>query len=161
MNWLDIVIIIGLIISLIMGLRSGLIMMLFMLAGTIIGLILAGQYSDSLALKLTFISDFNIAGIIAFLIIFLGTLLVAWLLALLVQRITKFALLDWLNRVGGAIFGLLLGAIFIGAILAMYMRYMGNSETITGSPLATFLINRFWVVLGLLPSQFDHIQSYF
>jgi membrane protein required for colicin V production len=161
MNWLDIVIIVSLIIAGFMGYQAGLIKMLFVLAGVIIGVVLAGQYGDSLASKLSFISDPNIAGIVAFLIILLATIIVAFILALIVERLAHWALLGWLDHVGGIIFGLLICAIFIGGVLAMYLHYQGSSDTVTSSPISGFLINKFWVVLGLLPSQFAHIKTYF
>ncbi len=161
MNWLDIVIIIALIMGGFMGFRAGLIKMLFVLVGVIIGVVLAGQYGDSLAMKLTFISDAHTAGIAAFIIILLATIIVASILAFIVAKITHWALMAWLDKLGGIVFGLLLCAIFIGGLLAMYLRYMGSSDTVTSSPIANFLINKFWVVLGLLPSEFSHIKSYF
>jgi membrane protein required for colicin V production len=161
MNWLDILIIIGLAISLIIGIWAGLIRTLFILAGMIIGVVLAGQYSEALGEKLSFISSPGVAGIIAFIIILLATLLVVVLLAIIVQKIAHWVLLGWLDRIGGGILGLLLGAIFIGAMLAMYMRFQGSSDVITSSPLASFLVDKFWIVLGLLPDQFDYIRNYF
>lgn len=161
MNWLDILLIIGLIVSVIMGIRQGLIKGLFVLAGVIIGVVLAGHYSDSLAAKLTFISDIGIAGIVAFLIIVVATLIVALILAFIVQKVVHWALLGWLDRLGGAVLGLLLGAIFIGAILAMWLKYEGGVSTISGSALANFLLDKFGLVLGLLPAEFGAIHSFF
>jgi membrane protein required for colicin V production len=161
MNWLDIVIIIGLIISLVNGIQQGLIKVLFSLAGGIIGVVLAGRYSDALAEKLSFISDINIAGIVAFIIIVIATLIVATILGIIVKKIASAVLLGWLDKLGGAVLGVVMGAIFIGAILAMYLRYEGPTDVITSSALATFLLDKFWVVLGLLPDQFDYIRSYF
>ena len=151
MNWLDIVIIILLVGSVIMGLRAGFIKVLFVLAGVIIGVVLAGQYSGSLAAKLSFISDIGIAGIIAFLIILIGTLIVALVLAFIVERLAHWVLLGWLDNLGGAVLGLLLGAIFIGAVLAMWLVWEGSTDAISGSVLARFLIDKFGIVLGLLP----------
>jgi membrane protein required for colicin V production len=161
MNWLDIVIIVGLVISLLIGLKMGLIHVLFLLVGVIVGVILAGQYSGSLAAKLTIIPDAGIAGIVAFIIIMVATLLVAMLLAFIIRKIFKAALLGWLDRVGGAVLGVLMGAIFIGAILAMWLRFVGNVDAITGSALAKFLVDKFGIVLGLLPSEFDGVRSFF
>ena len=162
MNWLDIVIIVGLILFLIMGLRAGLIKVLFLLAGVIIGVVLAGRYSDSLAMKMTFISDYSIAGIVAFIIILLATIIVALILAFIVQKIVHWVLLGWLDNLGGAIIGLLLGAIVIGAILAMWLKYgEAGIDVITGSVLAQFLLDKFGIVLGLLPAEFGVIHYFF
>jgi membrane protein required for colicin V production len=161
MNWLDIVIIVGLIISVIIGLQAGLIKVLFLLAGVIIGVILAGRYSDSLADKLSFISDPGIAGVVAFVIILLATIIVALILAYIVEKIAHWVLLGWLDKLGGAVIGLLLGAIGIGAILAMWMKYQGGVDVISGSVMAKFLLDQFGIVLGLLPSEYEGIHFFF
>lgn len=162
MNWLDIVIIIGLVISLVSGIQQGLISILFSLVGGIVGVILAGNYSDALAEKLSFISDYNIAGIVAFVIIVVATLIVASILGLIVKKIVHAVLLGWVDKLGGAVLGLLVGAIFIGAILAMWLKYSDTSvDPIAGSALARFLLDKFGIVLGLLPSEYDVIHQFF
>lgn len=162
MNWLDIVIIIGLIISFVSGIQQGLIKIAFTLVGGIIGVVLAGRYSDALAGKLSFISDSNIAGIVAFVIILIATLIVASILGMIVKKIASAVLLGWLDKLGGAVLGLLLGAIFIGAILAMWLKYgSSGADVIAGSALARFLLDKFWVVLGLLPAEFDAVHYFF
>jgi membrane protein required for colicin V production len=161
MNWLDIVIIVVLILSIFMGYRTGLIRGAFLIAGIIIGVVLAGQYSDDLGAKLTFISDPNIAGILAFIIILIATLLVALLIAYIIQRIAHWTLLNWIDAWGGALLGLVLGAFFIGAILAMWLKFQGNNDVITSSALGRFLVDKFTVILGLLPSEFQGIRDFF
>ncbi len=161
MNWLDIVIIIGLIISLVSGIQQGLIKVLFTLVGGIIGVVLAGRYSDALAEKLSFISDPGIAGIVAFVIIVLAALIVATILGIIVKKIVSAVLLGWLDKLGGAVVGVVLGAITIGALLAMYIKYQGYNDVIFESALANFLLDKFGIVLGLLPSEFDIIREFF
>jgi membrane protein required for colicin V production len=161
MNWLDIVIIIGLVISVFSGIQQGLVRIAFSLAGGIIGVVLAGRYSDALAEKLSFISDPGIAGIVAFVIIIIATMIVAAILGMIVKKIVHAVLLGFVDKLGGAVVGLLMGAIFIGAILAMYLNYQGPIDAITNSALATFLLDKFGIVLGLLPSEFKAVQDFF
>jgi membrane protein required for colicin V production len=161
MNWLDAVIIIGLILLLFAGLKAGLIKMLFLVVGVIIGVTLAGRYSDGLADAMSFIGDPVTAGIIAFIIILVATILVAMILAFIVERIVHWAMLGWLDSLGGAILGLLLGAIFIGAILAMCYKYLHTTDLIAGSALGRFLLDKFGIILGLLPAEFQGIHYIF
>jgi membrane protein required for colicin V production len=162
MNWLDIVLIVGLLVSALMGFFSGLIRILFMLAGVILGIFLAGLWADGLASKLTFISDPNIAHVTAFVIILLATMIVFMILEFVIIRlIIKSKTLGVIDKVGGSILGLLVGAIFMGAIMAVELKYFGPNPLITSSPLASFLVDKFGIVLGLLPSQFDIIRGYF
>ena len=70
-------------------------------------------------------------------------------------------MLGWVNRIGGIIFGLLLGVIFSGAILAILVKFLGINTIIEESILATILLDRFPIVLALLPDNFDTIRSFF
>ena len=52
-------------------------------------------------------------------------------------------------------------AIFSGALLAMWVKWLGVSDPITESFLAEFLLGQFPLVLALLPGEFDSIRSFF
>jgi membrane protein required for colicin V production len=143
-----------------MGLWAGLIRQLFSLIGMIVGLLLAGAYGDALAEKCTFF-DPNTAHIFAFVVIFLGAIIVASIIGSIIRMALKNTPFGIIDKIGGAVLGLLSGAIFIGAILAMYLKYVGQPDVITSSPVAAFLVDKFGIVLGLLPAQFDSIRSYF
>jgi membrane protein required for colicin V production len=159
-NWLDIVIVIALIISIFAGLMLGFIKAALSLAGIVVGVILAGNFYKELAGVLTFISNQSIANIAAFIIIFIAVILVATLVAILLSAAIRAMTLRWVDRVGGAIFGLLTGAIFISAILAIIVKYFGEG-LVTGSLLAGILLDKLLIVLGLLPSEFDAIRQFF
>jgi len=161
MNWLDIVIIVALAIATLLGLRSGLIKAVLSLAGLIVGVILAGRYYVPLSEQLFFISQANTAKIVAFAIILIGIMVIAAVLARLLKWAASAILLGWVNRLTGAIFGLVLGAIFCGAILAIWVKFLGIGEPIAQSMLATILLDRFPMVLTLLPDEFDTIRSFF
>ena len=65
----------------------------------------------------------------------------------------------WLSLAGAAL-GFVLGAIFCGAILAIWVKFLG-AGAIADSGIATLLLDRFPLVLALLPSEFDGIRSFF
>lgn len=161
MNWLDIVLIIVLVISVVMGIRAGVIKVLFTLVGGIIGVVLAGRFSDSLGNKMTFISSASTAKIVAFAIILIVVMIIATVLAFVIKKIASAVLLGWVDKLGGGILGLVLGAIFCGALLTMWVKFQGGSGTVEGSAISRFLINRFPVVLGLLPSEFKSVKDFF
>ena len=69
MSWIDIVITVIVVITTVVGLRTGIIKAALSLVGVIVGVILAGRYSASLANQLTFISSEEVARIVAFAII--------------------------------------------------------------------------------------------
>ena len=160
MNWLDIFIIVITAIPTLIGLKIGIIKAALSLAGVILGTILAGHYYVALAEQLTFISQANLAKIAAFAIILIGVMLIASVLAAVLKWVVSAVMLGWVNRLGGAIFGFLLGAVFCGALLAIWANFLGTGA-ITSSGLATLLLDRFPMVLALLPEEFDAVRSFF
>ncbi len=123
MNWLDIAIITTIDISTLTGLRFGIIKALLSLAGSIVGLVLARQYYIILAPQLTFIANENAAKIAAFATILIGATIIAALLAWLLKWITSIIMLEWVNRAGGAVFGLAAGS----HILQCHISYLGQA----------------------------------
>lgn len=161
MNWLDIIIIVLIIIPTFIGLKVGIIKSILSLAGVIIGIILAGQYHASLGEHLTFISSASLAGIVAFAIILVAVMIVAAVLGSVLQWITKVVMLGWINRLGGAAFGFIMGALFCSTILATWAKFLGAEGLLAESSLAALLLDYFPVILALLPGEFDSIRSFF
>ncbi len=161
MHWLDIVIIVVIAISAFIGLRIGIIKAILSLAGLIVGVILAGSYYVPLSEQLAFIPQANVAKIVAFAIILIGVMIIASVLAWLLKKVASMMMLGWVNRVGGAVFGLALGAIFCSALLAIWVKFLGIAGAIAESGLATILLDRIPVVLALLPDEFDVVRSFF
>jgi membrane protein required for colicin V production len=162
MNWLDIVIAIILVIAILMGLKTGLIKMVISLVGLILAIFLAGRFYVALADKLTFISSDQVARIAAYVIIFIVVMIIAAIVAWILTKLVSIILLGWLNHLGGAVIGFVIGAIFCGAILAIWVKYStSGGDVISGSLLGRFLLNTFPLVLALLPHEFDTVRSFF
>ncbi len=162
MNWLDIVIIVTLAISTFLGLRTGIIKAVLSLAGVIVGVILAGLLYVPLSEQLSFIQQAGVAKVVAFAIILIGVMVIAVVLARLLKWAASVMMLSWVNHLGGAVFGLALGAIFCSALLATWVKWLGiGSTTITESIVAAFLLDKFPMILALLPDEFDAIRSFF
>ena len=160
MNWLDIVIIVVIGISTFVGLKRGIIKAVLTLAGLIVGVILAGRFYVPLSEQLTFIPQASVAKVVAFAVIFIGVMIVVALLAQLLKWAASAIMLGWANHLAGAIIGFVLGAIFCGAILAIWVKFLG-AGAIADSGIATLLLDRFPMVLILLPAEFDGIRSFF
>ena len=161
MNWLDIVIIVAVAIAILIGLRIGIIKAVLSLAGLIVGVILAGRYYVPFSEWLSFIPQASVAKIVAFAIILIGVMVIAGVLASLLKWAASVVMLGWVNRLGGAVFGLVLGAIFCGALLATWLTLFGMAESIIESNLAAILLDRLPMVLALLPDEFDAVRSFF
>jgi membrane protein required for colicin V production len=160
MNWLDIVIIVILAVSVFSGVKAGIIKLAFMVVGVIIGVVLAGHFSDSLGNILP-ISNKGIASALAFAIILLVMLIVAAILAWFIKWAVKAVMLGWVNALGGGVLGLFLGFLFCGAVLTMWVKYLGISNGVESSALARFTLKTFPIILGLLPSEFNSVRSFF
>jgi membrane protein required for colicin V production len=161
MNWLDIVLLLLMLIPTAIGLKIGIIKAAFTIVGGIVGIILAGRLYEPFAGVLGFISNEGAAKVVAFAIIFIGVMVIAAVLAAVLKKLVSAVLLGWVNRLGGAVFGFILGFIFSGALMAMWVKFLGPGDTIQASPLAGFLLDSFPVVLGLLPSDFDSVREFF
>ena len=161
MGWLDTVIIVVIAIAIFLGLSIGIIKAVLSLAGLIVGVILAGSYYVPFSEQLTFIPQSNVAKVVAFVIILIGVMVIASVLAWFLKRVASIMMLGWVNRAGGAVVGLALGAIFCSALLAIWAKFLGSDGAIAESGLATLLLDRFPMVLALLPEEFDAVRSFF
>jgi len=161
MSWLDIAIIVIIGITALTGLKIGIIKTALTLVGVIVGVILAGRFYVALADKLTFIPQETLARVVAFAIILVVIILIASIIAGVLKWLASIVLLGWVNRLGGALFGLIMGSIFAGALLAMWTQFLGISDPIAESALANFLLDSFPMVLALLPEEFDSVRSFF
>ncbi len=161
MNWLDIVIIIALALTTFLGFKTGLIKAALSLAGLIVGVILAGRCYLTFSEWLSFIPNENAAKIAAFVIIVIGVMIIAAVLAHLLKWAVSAMMLGWVNHLGGAVLGLALGVIFCGAILAIWVKWLGAGSTITESAVAALLLDKFPLILGLLPDEFNAVRSFF
>ena len=161
MNWLDIVILVVIASGTVSGLRVGLIKAALSLGGVILGVILAGRYYMPLAERLSFIPQAGVADVVAFVLILIVVMLIASLLARLLQWVTSAVTLGWVDHLGGAVLGLVLGAIFASALLAIWTKFFDITEIIRQSAIAAVLLDRFPVVLAFLPEEFGALRSFF
>ncbi len=161
MNWLDIVILVLIVIPTLIGLKIGIIKAVLTVVGVVVGVVLAGRFYGVLAGYLTFISQTSLAKIAAFAIILIVVMIIATVLASLIKWVVSAVMLGWVNRLGGAVLGFVLGAIFCGALLTSWVKFVGISGPIYESALAVLLLDSFPMVLALLPAEFDSIRSFF
>lgn len=159
MNWVfDIIILLVIAVPTFIGMKVGIVKALLIVVGGIVGVILAGRFSDRLG---AVFSDEAWAKVVAFAVILLAVLIIASIVARLVKWALSAVLLGWVNRLGGAVLGFILGALFCSAILTMWVKYMEAGDIIQNSALANFLIDTFPIALGLLPASFDEVRDFF
>jgi len=173
MNWLDIVIIVIAVIRAYIGWNQGFIRAVISIAGLIVGILLAGQFADDLA---EVMGGAQWAYFVAFAIILIVVLIISDIIGGILKKFTKLAMMGWLDSLAGMVLGLLIGAVAVAAVLASAGAWatallpeheiidsakQGMSTAIGDSALAELLIDKFRLVLGLLPDKFDAIQKFF
>jgi len=161
MNWLDITIIVISIVFGIVGLRQGAIKAAFSIAGLVGGIALAGRYYQPFAALLS-PGGASWAGIAAYAIILVATLVVAGVIGWLVAKLAHIVMLGWLDRLIGFILGAGVGSMLCAAALAIGSKYLPGAEgAISQSVVAQFLMEQFPLLLALLPEEFDFIRDFF
>ena len=164
MGWLDIVIIVVLMITALIGFKRGFTKTVLPLVGIILGLFLAGRFCAPMAGWLSsWLESPNQSTIVAFAVIFILVTVVALALSSLMNRLLRLMLLGWVDRLGGAVFGLAIGGLIPAILLAVLTssHFFSVEDTVRDSSVAAFLLDRFYFVLGLLPQEFDSMRQFF
>jgi membrane protein required for colicin V production len=142
MNWLDASLALPLIWGLYRGVTSGLIMELARMVGLVAGIALgvgfANEFADWIYENTDVTND--LLPIIAFGFIFLGVLILVHLFAKLLQGAANAISLAWLNKLGGALFGILRMAFLVSTVILLFnraelLKRFNNGETAQGSLL--------------------------
>jgi membrane protein required for colicin V production len=161
MNWLDIVLIVLLVIQGFIGLRQGLIRAILSLIGMIAGVFLAGRYYQTAAGVFNFIGNDSLASDLGFILRIALFMMAAFILAFGLRSLIHAGMLGIFDTIGGAVFGFISGFLFLGALLAVWVRFFGNSA-LSESLLARTMLEYFPVVLGLLPGDFGNdVRNFF
>ena len=82
----------------------------------------------------------NIALFLGFAFVFLGTLLLGALVIWIVQKLIKFAHIQWFDRLLGAAFGFIRGWILGSVVFLVLTSFDLQSERIRGSQLAPYYL---------------------
>ena len=154
MNYADWAILAVLLISVISATAQGFFHEAFGLAGLVVGYLLAAWKYPYLAawfgphLKSPWLGE--IAG---FLIIFLAVVIVAGILGRIVRWAMKEAGLSVIDRMLGALLGLLKGVLFVSVILLGMTAFTPTSRALEGSQLAPYFLVFGRAAIWMAPSQ--------
>ncbi len=130
-NLLDIILLIPLLWFGYNGYKKGLIIEIASLAAFILGLYFAFYFSDFTAeyLKQFFNVDPKYMAAISFIVTFIGVVIIVLTLAKVLEKFINILMLGFLNKLGGAVFGILKGALFL-SILIFIINYFDTGRTI-------------------------------
>jgi membrane protein required for colicin V production len=158
MNWVDIIIIIISVIFALIALKQGIIQIALFIIGLFVGVVLAGNFHESLGRAW---GEASWLSVLAFIIIIIVVLISFSVIGFIVKRFLSFALIGWVDKLLGAVFGFLVGLILSAAIFSAVAKVDLATHAISQSPIAELLIDRFPLLLGLLPSSFDFLKNFF
>ena len=130
-NLLDIIILIPLLLFAWNGYKKGLIIEVASLAALVIGLYAAFFFSDFAAGLLNDLFDMEqkYVAVFAFILTFVAVLFLVITIGKIVQKFVDILLLGFLNKLAGAVFGILKGALLL-SILIFVINYFDFGEYI-------------------------------
>ncbi len=154
MNPLDWLLAILLTYSVVKAAINGLFRESFALGGLLVGFLLAGWYYRELAHHLTgLVSSQALAQFAAFVLILAACMMLAALLTRIVRRTASLVGLSFFDRVGGALFGLLRGALLGTALLTAFTAFLPQGVWLQTSQLAPYFLRTAHAVSFVMPSD--------
>ncbi len=129
MNWLDVLIIIIIVAGVLGGVRMGLISTASIAAGGVVGLLLAGWFSDDLSgIAGDSLSSRTWVTVIAFAIILIVSIVLAMMVGKLVRPSLGVLTLGPVEKLGGFVLGLVFGVAIAGALITVWARFAYNLD---------------------------------
>ncbi len=130
-NLLDIILLIPLLWFGYNGYKKGLIIEIASLAAFVLGLYFAFYFSDFTAgyLKQFFNIQPRYMAAVSFIATFIGVVVVVLALAKILEKFINILMLGFLNKLGGAVFGMLKGALFL-SIIILIINYFDPGHSI-------------------------------
>lgn len=141
MNLADWAILGTILLSVLLAVSQGFFYELFSLAGVFVGYLLAAwEYRRLANWFAPYVKSEWVAEITAFLVIFLAVVILAGILGRILRWLLKKAGLRWFDRLLGAAFGLLRGALLVAITLLAVTTFAPGSRWLAGSELAPYFI---------------------
>lgn len=125
MNAFDIIVVIILGYTLIRGLFRGIIKELAAIVGVLAGFYAAYNYHSAIARLLsTWIADFPYLKILSFFIVFCAIFFIISILGLIIKYLLNIAFLGWLDRLCGAVFGVIKGTLIVSVLFILITTFL-------------------------------------
>ena len=122
MNTLDIILLLCFIPGVVKGISKGFIRQAAALVGIIVGVWASWHFGNKLAefLKPSLEVSEAVIQVISFAAVFIAVTILAALLGWLLSRIFKVAMMGWLDKGLGVLFGMLVTTVILGVIIVLY-----------------------------------------
>jgi membrane protein required for colicin V production len=131
-NFLDLILIVPLLLFALNGYKKGLIIEITTLVALLLGIYAALFFSGFAAemLKDTFNVSQQYISVLSFIVTFIVVLLLIILLGKLLEKIVNILLLGFINKLAGAVFGILKGALLLSILIFLINYFDDNSSII-------------------------------
>ena len=139
-----------------LGLLKGLTRLLIGVAAIIAAFLLATQFHGQVATSIEPLADIPeaAANLVAYLVIFVGTMLAGAVLAYALRRLLKAAMLGWADRLGGGAVGLVAGLLAAALVILPVVAFAPSGETVLrNSVLAPYVTVVADIANHLVPEQ--------
>lgn len=154
-SWLDVLAAVVLAFSTFAAAVKGFTAEVLALAGMLLGLILAFLLYPPLALGLTRAGmPASLASLASFLGIFLSVLILSSSVGVLAGRFFRKIYLGWLDRLLGAGFGLIRGALIVAVVFLAFAVFPVSGEPLSASRLAPWVLQGSRALVLLAPEGF-------
>lgn len=165
MNYLDIIFIVIALYFVFNGYRKGLVKSIGGILGLFVGAYFAGLFYLNVSSLIhgvaNFLTQFQ-CDIISFLLVFIVANRLFALVVVIVDKIVNIPIIGFINRVFGAIFGLL-GAILLVALISIVLANIGSSlgekNPVLNSKIMPHINYAVKVVQPFLPSSFESVKN--
>jgi membrane protein required for colicin V production len=159
-NGFDIALTVLIAIFVLLGLIKGLTRVLIGLGALVAAFLLASHFHRPFAATLTWIDLADeVVKLIAYLLIFFGTMVAGALVAWVVRKLLKAAMLSWADRLAGAAVGLLAATLVAAWLVLPVVAYSPAGErALRDSVLAPYVTVVADVARGLVPAELS--ESY-
>lgn len=154
MNIADVIILLVILVSVIQAVSSGFFQEAFGIAGLIFGYLIAAWEYPRLARHFAAYSNSRwLVEIVAFLVIFIGVMLLAGICGRIARWLMKEAGLSALDRFLGALLGLVRGCLLVAIVLVSMTAFTPSSRWLRGSGLAPYFLVVGRAAIWLAPAQ--------
>jgi len=136
MNWIDIAVYIIIGFFVVIGMTRGLVKQIFSIAALIGGIIIGLIFYDVFAvmfIKDNLVNNESIANVGAFLIVSFVSYILIQILGWITTKLIGSLHLSWLNRLGGAVMGIIIGVIAAFLFISTVTLIVSNKDSAVSS----------------------------
>jgi len=121
MNIFDWVLFVVFVVGALLGLKWGLVQSVLNFVAVYVAMLVGAQFADGLVARVTDdVQNESVAAAIGYVVIFLSVFIIAQIVGKIIRAMLTVIFLGWVDKLGGVVVGLLLGAILVtGVVTAM------------------------------------------